>query len=384
MRSMNIRNWCFFAALLFAISASAQNEQENCFLCDEAKAIIEEHGLRLSATPVREREVWAPPKKIVTTFPLGTFDQYRNAFPGIEFVDAGSPEAAAEHIADADVLIGLCTPEIARLGINLKWIQMGRAGIDSCAQHPEFVERGTVVTNLQRLFAKPIAEHAIALMFNLSRELYLYHEEQAAGRFVGDIRDGRRTPKETAWEVNGRTMLVVGLGGIGTEIARLGNALGMRVIATRNSRREGPDFVEYVGLAHELNELAAQADVVVSTLPSTAATRNIHNAKFFAAMKNAAIFINVGRGETVDSAALVAALESGSIAGAGIDVAYPEPLPDGHPLWSAPNLVMTPHIAGSTTDGRNRSRIAPLIAENLRRYIAGDALYNEVDLERGY
>ena len=100
-------------------------------------------------------------------------------------------------------------------------------------------------------------------------------------------------------------------------------------------------------------------------------------------MKSDAYFINVGRGETTDSDALVAALESGSIAGAGIDVAWPEPLPDGHGLWTAPNLVMTPHVAGSN-QGRNRSRIAPYVAENLRRYQAGDALYSEVDLNRGY
>ena len=178
-------------------------------------------------------------------------------------------------------------------------------------------------------------------------------------------------------------MLVVGLGGIGSEVARLADALGMRVLATRNSRREGPDYVEYVGLSHEMNELAAQADVVISTLPLTADTANLHNAAFFAAMKPDAIFINVGRGGTVDTDALVAALRTGEIAGAGLDVAAPEPLPDGHPLWSMPNVMMTPHVAGSSS-GYLRSVVGPVLLENLRRYVAGDALISEVDLKRGY
>ena len=222
------------------------------------------------------------------------------------------------------------------------------------------------------------------MMFSFSRKLHELNDERRNGTFEGDIRDGRRTRRAGLWEVEGRTMLVVGLGGIGTEVARKANALGMRVVATRNSRREGPEFVEYVGLSSEMNDLAAEADVVVSTVPITQSTRELHDTAFFEAMKESAIFINVGRGETVDTDALVSALQSGSIAGAGLDVAAPEPLPDGHPLWTLPNVVMTPHVAGSSSQDRMRGRVGPLLVENLRRYIAGDALLNEADLERGY
>lgn len=372
-----------FGSLFVALPTNAQESDEDCYLCDEAAAVIEEYSLRESSTPVRELEGWAPPTRIVLSTGQGLADLLSQVAPDAEIIAAGSPEAAAEIIDGADVYFGICTPEIAKRGTSLKWIQILRAGVDSCSRHPEIAERGTVATNLQRVLAKPIAEHAISLMFAFSRKLYAYRDEQQTGQWIGDIREGRRTRGAGLWEVNGKTILVVGLGGIGSEVARVANALGMRVIATRNSRREGPDFVEYVGLSHETNELAAQADVVVSTLPLTTDTANLHNAAFFEAMKPEAIFINVGRGGTVDTDALVAALRSGAIAGAGLDVADPEPLPDGHPLWSTPNVIMTPHVAGSSS-GRGRSRVGPILIENMRRYVAGDALISEVDLKRGY
>ena len=371
-----------FVLLHVVLPASAQEADKDCFLCAEAAALIEEYSLRESETPVRELPGWTPPKRIVLMAGQRLADQLSRVAPDAEIIAAGSPEAAAEFIEGADVYFGICTPEIAKRGTSLKWIQIMRAGIDSCARFPEIAERGIVATNFQRILAKPIAEHAISLMFAFSRKLYVFRDEQLTGQWNGDIREGRRTLTAGLQEVSGRTMLVVGLGGIGSEVARIAHALGMRVIATRNSRREGPDFVEYVGLSHELNELATQADVVVSTLPLTPGTANLHNAAFFEAMKPEAIFINVGRGATVDTDALVAALQSGAIAGAGLDVAYPEPLPDGHPLWSLPNVMMTPHVAGSS--GRIRSRGLPFMLENLRRYVAGDALVSEVDLKRGY
>jgi phosphoglycerate dehydrogenase-like enzyme len=176
-------------------------------------------------------------------------------------------------------------------------------------------------------------------------------------------------------------MLVVGLGGIGTEVARLGNALGMRVSGTRNSSRSGPDFVDYVGLSDELNSLAAKADVIVNALPLTDATSGLLDGEFFATIKEGAIFINVGRGRTVDTGALLGALESGRVSGAGLDVTDPEPLPANHALWQRENVIITPHVAGRGGEFERRS---VLLIENIRRYIAGDALLNVVDPEKGY
>jgi phosphoglycerate dehydrogenase-like enzyme len=183
-------------------------------------------------------------------------------------------------------------------------------------------------------------------------------------------------------ELDGRTVLVVGLGGIGTQVARKAHGLGMRVLATRGSRREGPDYVEYVGLADETLTLAAQADIVVNTAPLTDATRGMFNQAFFAAMKPSAYFVSVGRGASTVTADLVAALNNGEIAGAGLDVTDPEPLPQGHPLWTAPRVLITPHTGGRSD--RGRQRLFLLVQENLRRYVAGEPLYSVVDIERGY
>jgi phosphoglycerate dehydrogenase-like enzyme len=177
-------------------------------------------------------------------------------------------------------------------------------------------------------------------------------------------------------------MLVVGLGGIGTEIARRANALGMRVLATRNSSREGPDFIDYVGLSDEVNALAARADVVVSAVPLTGETTGMFDAAFFRAMKPAAYFINVSRGETAVTDDLVEALRDGRIAGAGLDVTDPEPLPAGHPLWSMPNVILTPHIA--VASDVFFQTVLTLAAENVRRYAAGEPMISVVDLARGY
>ncbi len=154
------------------------------------------------------------------------------------------------------------------------------------------------------------------------------------------------------------------------------------MIATRNSRREGPDYVEYVGLADEYRTLAARADVVVNTTPLTPETRGMFDAAFFAAMRDGAYFINIGRGESVVTADLTAALVAGQIGGAGLDVTDPEPLPPGHPLWSLPNVIITPHIATSS-DFRSDRTVA-LVAENVRRYLRGDKVLSVVDLAAGY
>jgi phosphoglycerate dehydrogenase-like enzyme len=227
------------------------------------------------------------------------------------------------------------------------------------------------------MMGQPISEHAIALTLALARGLPRFGRYQHAGRWRGG--DAERAGMR---EVGGHTMLVVGLGGIGTEIARRAHALGMRVIATRNSGRGGPEFVAKVGLAGDLLEFAREADVVVNATPLTPETTGLFDAAFFAAMKPHGYFINVARGRSVVTADLVAALRSGRLAGAGLDVTDPEPLPAGHPLWSMPNVAITPHVAPSSDAQADRNWT--LVAENVRRYAAGEPLLNVVDIARGY
>jgi phosphoglycerate dehydrogenase-like enzyme len=371
-----------WAALALAAGPAAGQSASGCDeLCEAAAALIERFELRESPAPVRERPGWAPPKRIVVA-DVAIADALREIAPGVEVV--GVPglrnfAAMAEAVEGADVLVGLCTPEIVERGKNLKFIQLLNAGADSCTTIPAVAERGIVVTNLQRIQGPHMAEHAIAMLLALARGLPQYAAEQSAGAWSRGFRELRG---ERLFEVEGKTLLVVGLGGIGTEVAKRAHGLGMRVIATRNSRREGPDYVEYVGLADEYRTLAARADVVVNCTPLTAETRGMFDAQFFDAMQDGAYFINIGRGESVVTADLAAALEEQKIGGAGLDVTDPEPLPPGHPFWSLRNVIVTPHIATSS-DFRSE-RTLTLVAENVRRYVRGDALLSVVDLQQGY
>jgi phosphoglycerate dehydrogenase-like enzyme len=373
---------CLLAAALLAGPAAAQDGTGACDdLCAAAAQLVERFALREGPAPVRERPGWQRPKKIVVAdVPLA--DYLRTTAPGVEIVGVQGLRnyaGMAEVVAGADVLVGLCTPEIVARGTELQWIQLLNAGADSCATIPSVAQRGILVTNLQRIQGPHMAEHAIAMLLSLARALPVYAAEQNAGAFT---RGFRETRAERPIELEGKTLLVVGLGGIGTEVAKRAHGLGMRVIATRNSRREGPDYVEYIGLADEYRTLAARADVVVNSTPLTLQTRGMFDAQFFAAMKDDAFFINVGRGESVVTADLTAALQAGTVGGAGLDVTDPEPLPPGHPLWRMSNVIVTPHIA--TSSDYRSERTFTLVAENVRRYVRGDALLSVVDLAAGY
>jgi phosphoglycerate dehydrogenase-like enzyme len=156
----------------------------------------------------------------------------------------------------------------------------------------------------------------------------------------------------------------------------------MTVDGVRASGREGPDYMREVGLPADLARLAARADFIVNTTPLTAETRNLYDAKFFSGVKRGAYFFNVGRGKSVVQTALVDALRSGQLAGAGLDVTDPEPLPADDPLWTLPNVIVTPHVSAYTDDGE-AARVA-IIRENLRRYVNGERMLSVVDVTRGY
>lgn len=342
-----------------------------------ATALIEQLELREHPVAARDLPGWQVPKRIVVPprIPAFTLASLREAAPGVEIVllaDAGP--ARVEQLAATQAVMGMCDAEIVAAAPQLHWIQTSNVGVEGCVSVPGLLERGIVLSNMQRTSAPPIAEHAIAMMMSLARGLPRYAVHQQAQRWQGERQHMR--------EVGGRSLLVVGLGGIGTEVARRGHGLGMRVIATRNSSREGPDFVEKVGLSSELLALAAEADVVVSALPLTPDTTNLFDKAFFDAMKPGGYFINMGRGRSVVTDDLVEALRSGKLAGAGLDVTEPEPLPAGHPLWSLPNVIISPHVSSGSDVQAERSEV--LLVENLRRYVAGEPLLNVVDIRRGY
>lgn len=351
----------------------------------EVQRIIKDRALDTAPKALRQYPQWSP-GKVVVALPRG----FGNALPDYEARlrdAAGDVELAFDRsggwapdpalLDGADGFIGFCGEAVLSQAKDLFWLHSYTVGVDRCSQLDGALWQGRVFSNSQRLSGPTIAEHSIAMLLALARGLPAYHRAQMDGDWnrgiAGDERFG---------ELGGKTLLVVGLGGIGTEVARRAHGLGMRVIATRNSSREGPDFVDYVGLADELGKLSAQAHVIVNALPLTDATRGLFDADFFAGARPGHIFLSVGRGGSTVTDDLVAALRSGQIYGAGLDVTDPEPLPADHPLWQMERVIITPHVAAS---GGDASRRAALIAvENLRRYVAGEALLSPVDMQKGY
>ncbi len=370
-----LRAW---AALLAAVPVAAFAADQSNERNPAVASMITELNLEEAERPVRETKGWRKPDRIVVRAESpARLAGFRQAAPGVEFVAAKDEAAALALIADADALVGFCEPDIVAAGKRLRWIQLFTAGAGPCSAIPEVRKRGIVVTNMQRISGPEIAEHSLAMLLAFTRGLNAWLPHQGKAKWNQDA-----FPMEKMWELKGRTMLVVGLGGIGTELAVRANGLGMRVIATRASAAEKPSFVDYVGRPDELLRLAGQADVVVNCTPLLPSTTRMFDARFFAAMKPGGYFINVGRGKSVVQDDLVAALKSGQLAGAGLDVTDPEPLPAGHPLWQLPNVIITPHVAA--TSDRVFARVFLLAQENTRRYVAGERLLSVVDTARGY
>lgn len=352
----------------------------------ETQALITRLHLEQSKQPVRDWPHWRKPDKVYIGIPTtdpAQREKYlaeaRAVAGGVELVpyalhfDRPLPDAVA---ANAEVLLGVCSAGLLRKAKNLRWFQHYGSGVDTC-MYPGIENRNFILTNNQHSSAPPIAEHVIAMMMSLARGLPVFYSNQAGGHWISHAE-----VNVPMIEVGGKTLLVAGLGGIGTEVAKRAHALGMHVLATRHSSHEGPDFVDYVGLPPELLKLAARADVVVNTMPLTDETRGLFDKKFFAALRTGAYFISAGRGESTVTADLITALKDGRLAGAGLDVTDPEPLPPDNPLWTLPNVIITPHVASITDKGFERGWL--IIRENLRRYIRGERLLNVVDVKKGY
>ncbi|MBT8087670.1 MAG: D-2-hydroxyacid dehydrogenase [Gammaproteobacteria bacterium] len=337
--------------------------------------LVAQSGLVEGEKAVREFESWDAKRPVILRDIGVDPAQLADLEDQGRIVLVSSVDEAMQHAANAGAVIGFCSKALMDAAPNVTWVQIFSAGAERCLASEKFATGEVLLTNMQKMSSPVIAEHAIALLLALTRNLPQFAAAMDEGNWSrGSAVTGGMTT------VEGKTMLVLGLGGIGTEVARRAAALGMRVVATRNRSRQGPDFVDYVGLSDEMLTLAAEADVVVNALPLTDGTRGLVDKGFFAVL-DGAYFINVGRGATVNTEELLSALQSGKVAGAGLDVTDPEPLPTKHPLWQMDNVLITPHVAGR---GSDRTRHTLLLIENLRRYYDGDALYNVVDPDEGY
>lgn len=334
-------------------------------------------GITPDTTPLRSRSDWKAPKKVLVHASLG-LPNLAHVAPGVELIPVSNPQDALSKVGDADAILGFCTPELLEKGVNLKWVQVGSAGVERYVGQNAIDSGRVILTNAQRIHGPPIAEHVFAMTLAVTRGMTGIVDAQRTGIWNPGVLRG----DDGITELGGKTLFVVGLGGIGQEVARIGAGLGMRVLATKRTPGTPPDGVERLGGSADLKSFAAESDVIVNCLPLTDDTRGIFDAEFFAASKPGAIFVNIGRGKSVVTADLVAALTSKRLGGAALDVTDPEPLPAGHELWKLDNVVVSPHVSADSDLSDERALL--LFRENLRRFAAGEALLNVVDPKAGY
>jgi phosphoglycerate dehydrogenase-like enzyme len=283
-------------------------------------------------------------------------------------------QSSLEQIRDADAAFGFIDAQHIRAGNKLRWVQQSSAGVEGVVNIPELVERDIILTNMQRTFAPEIADQAIAYLLAFTRSLMYFIRKPPEAAW-------RHPPEIVFEELQGKTMLLIALGGIGSEIARRAFGFGMRVLATDPKVIEKPLFVDELHKPDAFHHLLPRADVVASAVPLTSLSRRMIGERKFGMMKRGTILINVSRGDVVDTDALIAALDRGRVAASGLDVTDPEPLPAGHALWKR-NVFITPHSAGPSPGGQRRAH--KLFRENFRRFAAGEMLLNIVDKKARY
>ncbi|WP_223068632.1 D-2-hydroxyacid dehydrogenase [Paenibacillus caui] len=316
--------------------------------------------------------------KIVALQSLG--EAYKTAIqeaaPGWSLVDGSDPEALQEHLQDAEILLGWnkAAAEITlQDGTSLKWVQNIGAGVDQLPLE-RFSQLGITLTNASGVHPFPISEHIFAMLLSLTRRLHTAVRNQS-----GQVWDFQT---EGIGEAHGKTMGILGVGAIGVETARLAKAFQMKVLGVRKSGSPN-EYVDTMYTLDRLNEMLKHCDYVVNCLPHTRETEKLIGKEQFSIMKPSAFYINIGRGKTTDTDAMVQALQSQSIAGAGLDVFEPEPLPADHPLWAMDNVMITPHMAGLSTS--YIERLAAIFIGNLKAYVQGQApSINVVDLVNEY
>ena len=292
--------------------------------------------------------------------------------PEVRIVVAEDETTAAREIVDADAAFGWLNQALLAKSTKLRWLQAPQAAPAAGYYHPALIAHPLKVTNFREIFNDHICAHILAFVLAFARGLHVFIPQQLR-------REWKKSSQEAGNVVHlpEATALVVGAGGIGAEAARLLAAFGVRVLATDARRASPPEGVAELHKPEALDDLLPRADFVILTVPHTPATEGFFNRARFQKMKPSAFFINIGRGMTTRLDDLVAALEAKEIAGAALDVFEVEPLPADHPLWTMPNVLLTPHMAGHGPYLDDRR--FDILAENCRRFAAGKPLRNEVD-----
>ena len=295
---------------------------------------------------------------------------------GVRVLQPDTIEDAIRDIQEADAAFGAIPREVLAAAKRLRWLQAPQIAPPAGFYYPELVAHPAVATNFREIFNDHIGAHIMAFVLGFARGLHYYIPQQLR-------REYKQRPHDTGIvHLPEATALILGVGGIGCEAARLCKAFGMRVIGIDARRQDKPAGVDELYGADSLDAQLPHADFVIMTIPHTPATEGLFNRARLQRMKRSAFLINIGRGMTVRLDDLVAALHAGEIAGAGLDVYEIEPLPPDHAIWSAPNVLLTPHTAGfgPYLDDRRLD----IIIDNCRRFAAGEPLRNVVDKAQWY
>ena len=301
--------------------------------------------------------------------------QIARLFPDFQLVISRQLETISQVIANVEIVGGRFPREQMLDAPRLKWMQQWSAGADWILKRPEMRQSEVVVTTASGIHTIQITEHIFSFMFAFARSL-------PAARLIQLEGTWNRANNPSVFELFEKTLLVVGVGAIGSRTAEVGKSLGMRVIGVRRNPQRSDPSVEQMFGPDQIDQALPEADFVVVVTPLTNETKGIIGSKELDAMKKSAFIINVGRGAVIDEGALTLALQNGQIAGAGLDTFEVEPLPDSSPLWKMDNVIITCHYAGLSP--RYHERAMALFLDNLGRYATGKPLQNVVKANLGY
>jgi phosphoglycerate dehydrogenase-like enzyme len=311
-------------------------------------------------------------KIVVLGMPPEQIAELQSVSPDVRIVPTEGASLVGEA-ADADAIFGAINPEVLHVAHKLKWVQVYSAGVENYL-FPEFQSNAVVLTNCKILMGPEIADHAFALLLSLTRELNRIIPARSSEEWQRDAFH--------PVELRGKTAVIVGVGGIGSQIAQRAHAFGMTVIGVDPKDMPLNPYVARMVYPEQIDTVLPLADVVFISAPHTPKSEGMIGPRQFELMKKGAYFIAVSRGKVYNTDALVKALDSRRLAGAGLDVTNPEPLPKGHALWKFDNVVITPHIAGQS-DHVN-ARQMELFKENIAHFVRDEPLVNVVDKQKGY
>lgn len=283
-------------------------------------------------------------------------------------------DVCAEDLAEVDIIVGNVSPALLSNCKNLKLMQLNSAGTDGYTT-PGVLPEGALLANATGSYGLAIAEHMIGALLCMMKKFDKYRIDQENHVW---------SDQGMVTSIYGSKTLVVGLGDIGNEFAVRMNALGSSVDGIRRTKAEKPEYIDNLYQMDKFYECLEEADIVATCLPGTKDTYKLFDEKAFSHMKDGAYFINVGRGNAVDTDSLYNALESGKLAGASVDVTDPEPLPVDHKLWNAKNILITPHISGGYHLQATHDKIINIAAINIRHLVNGEPFENLVDMTTGY